>query len=76
MDLDLRIVGYKFGNPGTKYKDKVNRLVLESKDGILKTITSGVNEKIIDMLTENKDNLIGKIATITCSGLTQNSDGS
>ena len=76
MDLDLKIVGYKYGNTGTKYSDKVNRLVLESEDGILKTTTSGVDEKTMDFLTENKDKLIGKIATITCSGLSQNSDGS
>ena len=76
MDLDLVIKDYKFGNAGSKYENKVNRLVLESADGKLKTTTSGVDEKTMDILTKNKDKLVGKIATITCSGLSQNSDGS
>ena len=75
MDLDLIVKDFKYGNAGTKYSDKVNRLVLESSDGKLKTITGGVDEKTMDYLTDNKDNLVGKIATITCSGISKNNKG-
>jgi len=75
MDLDLIVKDFKYGNAGTKYSDKVNRLVLESSDGKLKTITGGVDEKTMDYLTNNKDNLVGKIATITCSGISKNNKG-
>jgi DNA ligase-1 len=75
IDLDLRIVGYKFGNPGTKYEDKINRLILESEDGKLQVTASGVSEEMMDYLTNEKDNLIGKIAVITCNGISQNREG-
>jgi len=69
VELDMKIVGYLYGNKETKYENKINRLVCETSDGIIKTTTSGVDEKTMDLFTEMKDNLIGKIASVECSGL-------
>ena len=69
IELDMKITGYLYGNKGTKYEDKINRLVCETSDGIIKTTTGGVDEKTMDLFTEMKDDLIGKIASVECSGL-------
>ena len=75
MDVDLVMKGFEFGNPGTKYENVINRVICESQDGIVKTQVSGFTEADMDFFTSNKEKLIGKIATIECSGLSQDKEG-
>jgi len=75
ISLDLKIVGYEFGNPGTKYENFVNRLILEDKDGKIKTIASGISEKMMEELTKNKDKLVGKICEVECNEISQDREG-
>jgi len=75
IELDLKIVDYKYGTEGTKYSNKVNRLVLETEDGKLKTTAGGISEDIMEYLTKEKDNVIGKIAVVKCNGISKNKEG-
>lgn len=75
MDVDMRITGFEYGNAGTKYESVINRVICESEDGIVKSQVSGLSENDMKYITEHKDELIGKIATIECSGLSSNKNG-
>ncbi|MEK6828885.1 MAG: hypothetical protein AABY15_02080 [Nanoarchaeota archaeon] len=75
MDIDLKIIGFEMGTPGTKNEKWVSTLNLESSCGLLKTNPSGMDEKMMKFVTENQDKLMGKIVEIRCCGLSQDKDG-
>ena len=75
IELDLKIVDYKYGTIGSKYENVINRLVLETEDGKLKTTASGISEEMMNYLTKEKDNLKNKIAVIKCNGISKNKEG-
>lgn len=75
MDIDLKITGFLYGTPGTKYENVVNRIIAESADGKIKTEASGLKESEMKEITEKQDELLGKIVTITCSGVSVTTDG-
>jgi DNA ligase 1 len=75
MNLDLRIVGFNYGTKGTKNENVISSLNVESEDGLLKTKPQGIDEDMMEIITANQDNLMGKIVEIKCSGLSQNNKG-
>lgn len=75
MNVDLRVVSFDYGDEGTKNENVYSRINLESSCGRLKTTASNMTENMMDYITENGDELVGTIVEITCSGLSQNSDG-
>jgi hypothetical protein len=76
MNIDLRIVGFEFGEEGTKNENVYSTINLETSCGLLKTNASGMKEVMMVDITERADDLIGTIVEIRCSGLSQNSKGS
>ena len=75
MNLDLRVVGFNYGEKGTKNENFISSLDVESEDGLLKTKPQGLDEDEMEYVTNNQDKLLGKIVEIKCSGLSQNSKG-
>jgi transcriptional regulator with XRE-family HTH domain len=75
MNLDLRIVGFNKGTPGTKYEEYITSINVESEDGLLRTSPGGIKEKDMKYITEHQEELLGKLVEIKCSGLSQNSEG-
>ena len=75
MNVDLRIVGFKYGEKGTKNESVISTLNVESSCGLLKTNPSGMDEAMMKYVTENQDKLLGSVVEIRCCGLSQNSDG-
>ena len=75
IDIDLKIVGFQMGTPGTKNENWVSTLQLESSCGLLKTNPSGMDEKMMQYVTENQDKLLGKVVEIRCCGLSQDKEG-
>jgi len=75
IDLDLRIVGFNYGTPGTKNENVISSLNVESECGELTTSPGGIKEAEMDYITENMDSLLGKLVEIKCSGLSQDSEG-
>ena len=75
MSVDLKIVGFEYGNEGTKNVDVISRLLTESSCGLLKTKPSGMSEEMMQHVTDNQDELMGTIVEVRCCGLSQNSKG-
>jgi len=75
IDLDLKIVGFKYGTKGSKNEDVISTLIAESSCGKLATNPAGMKEDMMRYVTNNQDKLLGSIVEIRCCGLSQNSDG-
>jgi hypothetical protein len=75
IDLDLKIVGFKYGTKGTKNENVISTLITESSCGKLTTNPAGMKEDMMKYITDNQDKLLGTIVEIRCCGLSQNSDG-
>lgn len=75
MNMDLRIIGFEYGNKGTKNEHVISRIKLESSCGKLKTAPSGMTEEMMKDITERQKELVGTIVEIRCCGLSQDSDG-
>lgn len=75
MDMDLRIIGFNYGNKGTKNENVISALQLESEDGLLKTTPAGMNEAMMADITERQGELLGTVVQIRCCGLSQTERG-
>lgn len=75
MELDLEIVGFKYGTPGTKNEDWISVLELKSSCGKLSTAPGGMKEDLMKYVTANMDKLRGTIVSIKCNGVTQTDKG-
>lgn len=62
-DCDLEIIGW---NPGTgKFEDMVGSLQMASSDKLVEVAISGFPDDLRQWITDNIDDLIGTIATVT-----------
>ena len=75
MNIDLRIIGFKYGEKGTKNEHVISTINMESSCGILKTNPSGMKEAMMKDVTERQEELLSTIVEIRCCGLSQNSKG-
>lgn len=75
MELDLKIVGFKYGTSGTKNEDWISVLELESSCGKLSTAPGGMKEDLMKYITANMDKLQGTIVSIKCNGITNTAKG-
>ena len=75
MELDLKIVGFKYGTPGTKNEDWISVLELESSCGKLSTAPGGMKEDLMKYITANMDKLKGTIVSIKYNGITNTAKG-
>lgn len=75
MNIDLKIVGFKYGKAGTKNENVISTLITESSCGLLKSNPSGMKEDMMEYVTANQDDLLGTIVEIRSCGLTTNSAG-
>jgi ATP-dependent DNA ligase len=75
MDMDLRIIGFKYGKKGTKNEEVISVLELESECGLLKTAPAGMTEAMMADITERQEELLGTVVQIRCCGLSQTDKG-
>ena len=75
MDVDLRITGFNMGTKGTKNEFVVSSFNVESSDGLVKTRPQGLKEDMMKFITENQENLLGKVIQVKCNGLSNDRDG-
>ena len=75
MNVDLKIVGFEYGDEGKKNEFVISTLVCESSCGLLKSDASGMKEDMMRHVTDNQDALLGTIVEIRSCGLTTNKDG-
>lgn len=75
MNLDLKIIGFQYGEKGTKNEHVISTLMLESSCGQLRTNPSGMKEKMMADVTVRQKELLGTIVEIRCCGLSKNGKG-
>ena len=75
MDVDLRITGFNMGTKGTKNEFVVSSFNVESSDGLVKTRPQGLKEDMMKFITENQEDLLGKVIQVKCNGLSNDRDG-
>lgn len=75
IDLDMKIVGFNYGTIGSKNEHRISSLNVESSDGIIKTRPTGINEKDMDYITKNQNELLGRIIEMKCCGISHDNDG-
>lgn len=75
IDIDLRIIGFNYGTPGTKNENVISSLECCSSDTMLVTNAGGMTESLMRIVTDNMDEWRDKIISIKCSGLTYDKDG-
>jgi len=75
MNVDLRIVGFNYGTPGTKNEKVISSLDVESMCGGLATSPGGINEADMQFITDNMDSLMGTIVEVKSCGISQDSTG-
>jgi hypothetical protein len=73
INLDLKIVGFNFGTG--KNSNVISSINVESEDGLLKTSPTGMSEDMMEETTKNRNQLLGTILEIKCSGISQDNDG-
>jgi hypothetical protein len=75
MDMDLRIIGFNYGNKGTKNENVISVLQLESECGKLKTAPAGMTEAMMADVTARQEELLGTVVQIRCCGLSETDKG-
>jgi hypothetical protein len=72
---DLKAVSFNYGTVGTKNEHVISSVNVESECGRIKTKAGGMTEEDMKYVTENQDEVRGKIIETKCSGLSQNKHG-
>jgi DNA ligase-1 len=75
FELDLKVVGFNYGNKGTKNEFVISSVSCESSCGKLTARAQGIKEDKMKYITENQNSLLGTIAVVKCNGLSSNSSG-
>jgi len=75
FECELRIIGFKPGEPGKKFENTLGSFIVESEDGILKTDPGGIPEDIRDEVWNNKEEYLNKIITVKSCGISKDKDG-
>jgi hypothetical protein len=73
MDVDLRITGFNYGTG--KNAKVISSVNAESSDGKVVTRPTGINEAMMQHITDNQEALLGSIVECKCSGLSQDGEG-
>jgi hypothetical protein len=71
IDVDMRIVGFKPGSVGTKREGKVGSVEFASDDGLIKGFASGFDASTLDHMTENWDDYMNAIMSMTCNDISK-----
>lgn len=74
IDVDVRITGFLEGTPGTVREKTFGSMLFETDDGEIKGRTSGFNNAQLEDFNSRREELIGKIMTVTCNDITKGRD--
>lgn len=69
IEMELRIIGFNYGTG--KNANVISSVNAESEDGILKTSPTGIKENEMRYITDHQEELMGKIITAKCSGVSR-----
>lgn len=71
IDVDVRITGFKEGTPGTKREKTFGAMTFTTDDGTIMGRTSGFTDAQLEDFNSRRDELIGRIMTVTCNDITK-----
>jgi hypothetical protein len=75
FEVDLRIIGFKPGKSGTRLENTLGALICESKEGLVQTDPSGMNDLLRNKIWSNRSFYLNSIVEVTCSGLSTTDSG-
>jgi len=73
FEIEMKVTGFKEGNG--KYASTFGSMEIESEDGKVISSISGINDKLRNVIHENRDHYIDKVVTVKVNGVFQNDDG-
>lgn len=71
MDVDLEVIGFNYGTG--KNAKVISSVDVKSAEGRVITSPTGIDEEMMQYITDNQDKLRGKIVEVKCSGLSKDS---
>ena len=74
FECEMKIVGFKQGNKGTKFENSLGAFKCKSEDGIVKADPSGISEDLRDEIWNNREDYLNKIITVKCNALSKSKD--
>lgn len=75
IDIDMEIIGFNYGTPGTKNENVISSLTVQSSCGKVVTRPGGIDESMMTWITQNQSELMGSIVTVKCCGLSHDNAG-
>lgn len=74
VDLDLEIVGFNPGTPGTRTEATFGSLRVQSLDGLLEADVAGFKRDMEQYLHENRDSVLGKVLCVRANAIAHPSE--
>lgn len=74
VDVELRIKGYREGEPGKKTEKTFGALICESSDGLLEVGVSGMKDSIREAINADRAGHLGGIATVRFNDIMEPSE--
>jgi len=71
IDVDVRITGFKEGTPGTRREATFGAMTFETDEGMIRGRMSGFTDAQLEDFNGRREELIGRIMTVTCNDITQ-----
>ena len=71
IDLEVRLVGFQEGTPGTKREKTFGAFIFENDEGTIKGRCSGFTDAQLDEYNSKRDELIGKVFSVQFNDLTK-----
>ena len=70
---EMKIIGFNYGTG--KNSEVISSFNVMSEDGLVDAKPTGLTEKMMEYVTKNQQELLGKIISVKCNGLTQDQEG-
>ena len=74
VDLDLEIIGFNPGTPGTRTEATFGSLKVQTIDGLLEADVAGFKRDMEQYLHDNRDSVLGKVLCVRANALSTPSD--
>lgn len=69
ISLEMRVIGFIEGTPGTKRAETFGSILFENDEGTIKGSTSGFTDEQLIEINNNRENWIGKIIEVQCNDI-------
>lgn len=74
VDLDLEIIGFNPGTPGTRTEATFGSIKVQSLDGLLEADVAGFKRDMEQYLHENRDSVLGKVLCVRANAIAHPSE--